>query len=151
MQTPEECTAHGDNTYGQIGDNTKESTNYFKETGYTEITHEEKIKLNEGEQKELQDFNYSSVYFNVFKEDKVNISLKASAEIVDETVAGYSDGIVTGRKVGTTMLTVKEEETGTIIYIPVEVTKLGGGSSTRHKDRKWIYHKFKTRWNSMEL
>ena len=118
----------GLNTYGQIGNNTKDDENYFTTMGYILVEYPEKIELNVGEDLILTEdnFAYTEKYFNVYNEDVTKVPLVNNAKILDSNIATYENGTVTAKSIGNTMLIVKEEGTDTIIYIPIQVISENG-------------------------
>ncbi len=95
----------------------------MKKFGSEEIKYDKAIKLNLGETKELTELKYLEKHFNVYREDNTDIELQEKARILDKAVASYEGNIVTGKSIGRTELVVKEEGSGTVIYIPVEVVR----------------------------
>ena len=118
----------GSNTYGQIGNNTKDDVNYFTVMGYPYVDYPTEIKLNVGDNLNLTEDNFAYIekYFNVYKEDIVKESLVDSAKMLDSNIATYENGTVTANNIGNTVLIVKQDETNTLIYIPVRVLPTNG-------------------------
>ncbi len=113
----------GANTNGQIGDNTKNDTNYFTKMGYVKVNYPEKIEMKVGDIKHFteEDIQYKEIYFNINKEDVIKKTLINNGIIQDEEIATYETGTVTAKTVGNTILIIKKEETKTLVYIPVKV------------------------------
>ncbi len=117
----------GANTNGQIGNNTKDDTNYFTPMAYIRVDYPEKIEMKEGDTKELteKELQYLEIYFNVYKEDIMKTSLLEKGKMQDTEIATYNSGTnqatIEGVRVGNTTLIVKDEETKTLIYIPVKI------------------------------
>jgi len=118
----------GSNTYGQIGNNTKDDTNYFTVMGYNKVIYPEKITMHVGEHFELTEENFAYVekYFNVYKEDIKKVPLLANAKVLDTSIATYENGNVTAKSIGNTTLIVRQEEIDTTIYIPIQVISENG-------------------------
>lgn len=118
----------GSNTYGQIGNNTKDDSKVFTVMGYIEVMHPEKIVMNVGDTIALtgDNFAYVEKYFNVYEEDVTKVPLIADGKIIDEKIATYNEGTITAENIGKTMLVAKEMSTETLIYIPVIVVPENG-------------------------
>ncbi len=118
----------GNNKYGQLGDNSFDSSAYFNVMGYKLINYPEVIKLHVGENKTLEqkDLSYVEKYFNVYNEDKTERSLLNKGNILNDKVATYSDGSLSGVKIGKTTLIVNDDETNSKLYIPVKVISENG-------------------------
>ncbi len=117
----------GANTNGQIGNNTKDDTNYFTPMAYIRVDYPEKIEMKQGDTKELteKELQYLEIYFNIHKEDIMKKSLLEKGKMQDTEIATYNSvtnqARIEGVRVGNTTLIVKDEETKTLIYIPVKI------------------------------
>lgn len=110
----------GDNSEGQIGDRTYDSTNYLTPFGVGYINLDKRnitIKIDQNTPVNLLE---SQPNFSVFEKDK---RFEFEWTSVDSEIATVSQaGIITGKNIGQTMITVTEKNTGISSSIIVSVT-----------------------------
>lgn len=115
----------GDNTYGQIGNATNESTDYLTKMGDGFLNYPEKnIILNVNQTKDLD-----LKLFNI--EDDMNVFIDASSklgnlkyEVEDTSIANIDEsGTITGISQGITKIKVTDDTLGLSTYIWVKVVE----------------------------
>ena len=116
----------GNNTYGQIGDNTNINKDEFTSMGYIKVEYPEEIIIEKDKSKTFDALSYIKKYFNIYKEEIYTQSLTNNASIFNTDIAVYKDGLIIGRRIGTTMLVVSNSDLDIEIDIPVKVVSENG-------------------------
>lgn len=94
-------TLAGDNSYGQIGDNTKIQTTYYKKIGFRYLDYKDKtVEIGDNSyQIDLSKLRYLSSDMNVFMKEIVYPIGELKFTSLDETIANVDEkGNVTGVK-----------------------------------------------------
>ena len=118
----------GNNDYGQLGNHSYVSKNYFSEIGYVDVSYPEEIRMVEGENLQLSetDLLYLELYLNVYREDIESETLVDKAKSMNNKVATYNNGLLESQNIGNGMLVIKYEDKEIVINIPIRVIKAEG-------------------------
>ncbi len=119
----------GDNTYGQIGDNTKIQSTYYKKLGFVYLDYEEKtVEVGDSGYKiDLNKLKYVTSSINVYHDPKAYTVGQLKFTSIDETIANVDEnGIVTAieGKTGITQIKIEDITNNYETYFTVIINRL---------------------------
>ncbi len=121
----------GDNTYGQIGNNTKQNTSYYTKMGFAYLDYEEKtveIKGTQGYQIDKNKIRYIQSVVNAYSNEqllKVGDDIRYS--ILNDTIATMDENgkiMPKERATGSTRVQIEDVKNGYKTYFTIIVNKL---------------------------
>ncbi|MCI8620534.1 MAG: hypothetical protein HFJ50_01600 [Clostridia bacterium] len=91
----------GSNKFGQMGNDTKDDSNYFTVMRNRLLTYPERIDMIKGENLVLthDDLKYEEIFFNVYKEDIETTEILDGQTTVDNNIATYTNGNINAKNV----------------------------------------------------